>query len=245
MTLAPPALIHLVHGAGGGNWMEMAHSNPAAGGAEIGWPGAGALSATVAAGGANYQVGDILTPQGFERGIAPRFTVATLAGDAVATVTLLEAGQPGGVLPTNPLATVSVRDPGNLLSWQTANPNEHPGGTGCTLNVTWDGNAMGAGMGGRVAAQARSVFEGFVGDVLVEGLLITVGSDLAGTIQLRNQAAGTPQFFQFNLAVTGPVYIPLETLIQAQGFSLRMSLTVLETADPRVLAFYRTLPAHP
>jgi hypothetical protein len=82
-----------------------------------------AASATVAAGGTGYSVGNVLTVVGGvlgDGGSAATFTVATLSGSAVATVTLLSAGKYEEV-PTNPVVT-------------TVAP---AGGTGATLNVTW------------------------------------------------------------------------------------------------------------
>jgi hypothetical protein len=82
-----------------------------------------AVSATVAIGGSGYKVGDVLTLQGGQgEGKFVTFTVATLSGSAVATVTL-KTTCPYSARPTNPVVT-------------TVSPS---GGTGCTLNVTWTG----------------------------------------------------------------------------------------------------------
>lgn len=78
----------------------------------------GASSATVQAGGSGYTDGDVLTLVG-GTGTAATFTASVTAG-AVTGVTLLTAGS-YSVTPSNPVAT-------------TAAP---PGGTGCTLNVTY------------------------------------------------------------------------------------------------------------
>ena len=77
-------------------------------------------SFSVAVGGTGYTVGDVLTASGGTSSSAVRFTVATLSGSAVATVTLTDFGQ-YTVLPA------------------TASPLTMTGGTGsgCTVNVVW------------------------------------------------------------------------------------------------------------
>ena len=80
-----------------------------------------AVSATVAAGGTGYSVGNDLTVVGgVGVGIAAVFNVDTISGGAVTGVSLLTAGNYQAV-PTNPVVT-------------TVAPL---GGTGATLNVTW------------------------------------------------------------------------------------------------------------
>jgi len=81
-----------------------------------------AASAVVAAGGTGYSVSDTLTLVGgvlTTTGSPATFTVATLSGSAVATVTLATAGD-YEVFPSNPVLT-------------SVSPS---GGTGCTLTVT-------------------------------------------------------------------------------------------------------------
>lgn len=80
-----------------------------------------AVSATVAAGGTGYGVGNVLTLVGGvlgHGGSAATFTVATLSGSAVATVTLTSAGLYEEI-PANPIAVTGGA------------------GSGATLNVTW------------------------------------------------------------------------------------------------------------
>lgn len=77
-----------------------------------------AISATISAGGSNYAVGDVLKVVGGTQTAQAEFQVATLSGSAVATVTLLQAGN-YTVLPSNPAATTSSV------------------GTGATLTVAW------------------------------------------------------------------------------------------------------------
>lgn len=77
-----------------------------------------AISATVAAGGTSYQVGDILTVSGGTVTTAATFKVATLSGSAVATVALVAGGE-YTTTPANPASTTG----GN--------------GTGCTLTVSY------------------------------------------------------------------------------------------------------------
>lgn len=82
-----------------------------------------AASAVIGAGGTGYSIGNVLTLQGGvlgSGGSAATFTVATLAGSAVATVTLLSAGQ-YEVPPSN--AAITTVAPA--------------GGTGATLTVTY------------------------------------------------------------------------------------------------------------
>jgi hypothetical protein len=70
----------------------------------------------VSAGGTGYTVGDTLTVVG-GTGTAATFTVATLSGSAVATVTAANAGS-YSVVPTNPVSTTGGT------------------GSGCTINIT-------------------------------------------------------------------------------------------------------------
>lgn len=80
-----------------------------------------AQSATVQAGGSNYVVGDTITETGGTFTTPAVFTVATLSGSAVATVT---ATVPGiyTTKPSNPVAQGSTSGVGS----------------GCTLNITWN-----------------------------------------------------------------------------------------------------------
>lgn len=77
------------------------------------------VSAVVAAGGTSYAVNDTITVSGGVGRTAATFTVATLSGSAIATVTLLSAGR-YTTKPTNPASTSSTQ-----------------GGTGATLTITW------------------------------------------------------------------------------------------------------------
>lgn len=80
-----------------------------------------AASAVVGAGGTGYSVGNVLTVQGGvlgQGGSAATFTVATLSGSAVATVTLTSAGQYEVPPANNAIVTGGA-------------------GTGATLNVTY------------------------------------------------------------------------------------------------------------
>lgn len=83
-----------------------------------------ATSATVQAGGSGYGVGDTITETGGTSITQPVFTVATLTGTAVATVTV---AYPGfySVVPSNPVAQGSTSGLG----------------TGCTLNITYNNPA--------------------------------------------------------------------------------------------------------
>jgi hypothetical protein len=80
-----------------------------------------ATAATVQAGGSNYAVGDTITATGGTAVSQPIFTVATLSGSAVATVTV---SYPGfySAKPSNPVSQGSTSGIG----------------TGCTLNVTYN-----------------------------------------------------------------------------------------------------------
>jgi hypothetical protein len=75
----------------------------------------GVATFAVAAGGTGYTVGNVLTVVG-GTGTAATFTVATLSGSAVATVTSTNAGSYSAV-PTNPVSTTGGT------------------GTGCTINI--------------------------------------------------------------------------------------------------------------
>lgn len=80
-----------------------------------------ATSATVQAGGSGYAVGDTITETGGTAILQPVFTVATLTGSAVATVTV---ALPGfyTTKPSNPVSQGSTSGVG----------------TGCTLNITYN-----------------------------------------------------------------------------------------------------------
>lgn len=81
----------------------------------------GALSAIVSAGGSNYAVGDTIYPTGGTASVGSAFTVATLSGSAVATVTMTVPGI-YTVTPSNPAAQGSTSG----------------SGTGCTLTITYN-----------------------------------------------------------------------------------------------------------
>lgn len=80
-----------------------------------------AVSATVQAGGTGYAVGDTITTTGGTALSQPIFTVATLSGSAVATVTVTYPGFYTAT-PSNPVAQGSTSG----------------SGTSCTLNVTYN-----------------------------------------------------------------------------------------------------------
>ena len=67
-----------------------------------------AVSATVPAGGSGYIMGDILEVQGGSSRQPAKFSVATLSGSAVATVTLFESGGVYSSTPSNPAATKGI-----------------------------------------------------------------------------------------------------------------------------------------
>jgi hypothetical protein len=74
----------------------------------------------------NYHVGDILTCT--ETPTPSQWTVATLSGSQVATVTLHAGGSITGLFPTQPMATTSGNQGGGT-------------GVGCTLTVAYGVNA--------------------------------------------------------------------------------------------------------
>jgi len=80
-----------------------------------------ATAATVQAGGSGYAVGDTITPTGGTAVVQPVFTVATLSGSAVATVTVTYPG----------FITATASNPVSQGSSSGI-------GTGCTLNVTYN-----------------------------------------------------------------------------------------------------------
>ena len=80
-----------------------------------------AVSATVQAGGSGYTIGDTITPTGGTAIVQPHFTVATLSGTAVSTVTVTYPGFLTATA-TNPVSQGSTSGLGS----------------GCTLNVTYN-----------------------------------------------------------------------------------------------------------
>lgn len=87
-----------------------------------------AASAVVVAGGTGYAVGDIIELQGGTPWEKAKFTVATLAGSAVATVTVAETG---GAYP-------AAGGPGAGAATTLVGPSGGAG-TGCTLTATYTG----------------------------------------------------------------------------------------------------------
>lgn len=84
-----------------------------------------AVSAVVSAGGTGYSVNDVLTVSGGTSTTAATFTVATVSGGVVLTVTPTQVGH-YTIVPANPAATT--------------------GGAGtCTLTITWSGGGNGGG----------------------------------------------------------------------------------------------------
>jgi hypothetical protein len=106
-----------------------------------------AASAVVVAGGTGYVVGDIIELQGGTPWEKSKFTVATLAGSAVATVTVAETGgaYPAAGGPGAGAATVLVGPSGGV-------------GTGCTLTATYTGLVGTAGLAGTGGAGAGATF---------------------------------------------------------------------------------------
>jgi len=82
-------------------------------------------SAVVAAGGTGYSVSDIITVAGGTYTETATFSVATVSGSTVLTVTPVGTGY-YSTTPSNPAATTSVA-----------------GGSGCTLTITWQDLANG------------------------------------------------------------------------------------------------------
>lgn len=80
-----------------------------------------AISAAVSAGGSGYAIGDTIYIAGGTSSVVAAFTVATLSGSAVATVTMTVPGI-YTVTPTNPAAQGSTSG----------------AGTGCTLTITYN-----------------------------------------------------------------------------------------------------------
>lgn len=96
-----------------------------------------AASATVVAGGTSYAVGDIIELQGGTPWEKAKFTVATLAGSAVATVTV---AQTGGAYP-------AAGGPGAGAATTLVGPSGGAG-TGCTLTTTYTGLVGTVGLAG-------------------------------------------------------------------------------------------------
>lgn len=123
------------------------------------------LSAVATAGGSNYSVGDVLTVT--YSGQTATFTVATLSGNAVATVTPLARG-------TFTATTTGAKS-------TTVAP---AGGTGCTLTITYrvkDITITEQGSGYTDAADAAITFSGGTGaaDAVLgtdSGVIGTVGN---------------------------------------------------------------------
>lgn len=123
------------------------------------------LSAVATAGGSNYSVGDVLTVT--YSGQTATFTVATLSGNAVATVTPLARG-------TFTATTTGAKS-------TTVAP---AGGTGCTLTITYrvkDITITEQGSGYTDAADAAITFSGGTGAATAvlgtdTGIIGTVGN---------------------------------------------------------------------
>ena len=130
-------------------------------------PGAVGATVAVSAGGTNYAVNDIIYDSdgagGTYGGI---YGVATLAGSAVATLTIIKAPFVPGAIPANPIATTT---------WQ------HTGlGTGLTLTLTWTA-------GGDVTVGAAADKIGFYAKTpvaLQTGVAVTAGGIHAALVNL-------------------------------------------------------------
>ncbi len=81
------------------------------------------VSAVVSAAGSNYAVGNILQVEGGTWTNRAKFSVATLSGSGVATVTLFEGGGSYSSFPSNPAATTKIGPTAGT-------------GSGCTLTLT-------------------------------------------------------------------------------------------------------------
>jgi hypothetical protein len=130
-----------------------------------------AISATVAAGGSSYVVGDVLTTTG-GTGTAATFTVSEVSAGAVTAVIMTTPGL-YSVIPVDPVTTSGGT------------------GTGCTLNVLWDTEARPYAIGDLLFAKnfTASANNGLKNVTAVTGTAsVTVAEDLvddaspAGTI---------------------------------------------------------------
>lgn len=181
-----------------------------------------AASATVAAGGTGYTVGNVLTVVGGNFNVVATFTVATAPGGVVATVTLLAVGEYRDP-PTNPAATTGGS------------------GTGCTLNVTFTPYAgtseietilLGTGSG------SDSIYVGAKTYQIVNGLDTGFNWTLNGMTAFNKNLAFDAQPGSLT---TGPVptaaggaYVPLKP---ANAFNMTFWLSV----TPRRIKMWATV----
>jgi hypothetical protein len=133
-----------------------------------------AVSATVGAGGAGYVVGDLISLSGGVVTGAAMFRVETVAGGAVATVSVWKAGNYPEV-PANAVATTGGT------------------GTGATLNVTWGPVVATSGHSGITAATIQTAGTGYTpGDVVT----VSGCTGTAPTVKILTAPAGVPATIQ-------------------------------------------------
>lgn len=141
------------------------------------------VSATVAAGGTGYVVGDTLTFQG-----NIIFTVATLSGSAIATVTLANAGAITGSVPANPRSAESTSG----------------AGAGATLDITY-------------GVLSIDLLNPGAGYLTAPAITFSAGAAAATAVLGPSNAnnPAVPTFFQQRL-VLGGAYASPQTLYMSQ-----------------------------
>jgi len=165
---------------------------------------------------AGYTNGDILTVVGGTFTTPATFQATVVAG-AVTALTPVSPGSGYTSAPANPAATSGGT------------------GAGCTINVQYAGNLLDFGQGGTVEAAADT---GLLTSrlVMIEGILISAGPAVAGTIAIFRQD-GTTSIIAFAVAAAQvPIYWPLEIEVTDGGFAVQIN-----QADMEALVFYRDL----
>lgn len=144
----------------------------------------GAISATVSAGGSGYAVGDTIYPTGGTSAVVAAFTVATLSGSAVATVTMTVPGIYTAT-PSNPVAQGSTSG----------------AGTGCTLTVTYNNLSSPVYNLGITDLSNALIWPRMGASSFVSGLMAKAnGLDFAAGIGATNIATVLSTSFATNLA---------------------------------------------
>jgi len=137
------------------------------------------VSATVAAGGTGYSVNDVLTVTGGTSTTTATFTVATVSGGVVLTVTPANTGH-YTVKPANPVSTT--------------------GGAGtCTLTITWNAGGNGGGFDTGVAGfptDGAATVANTSAPVFTSASYNFVAGDVGAWIYIKSGTSWTPGWYK-------------------------------------------------
>lgn len=185
--------------------LTVTFSAPGGGGVTAtGHPVFGALSVAVSAGGVNYVAGDTIT---LSNGVV--LQVATLAGSAVATATVVTVGTVSTTMPANPVAQVSSSG----------------AGTGATFTVTWKVISIGIDLqgSGYTAPPTATPSSGAF-----------AGTPVLGPTGVGNPSV--PAFFQQRLTLAAPESNPQTLYMSRPGLYFNYDISSPSQDDDAITA---------